>query len=136
MTKLVTRLAYFALLPDGYVRRVHTVWAEPDVRVERWRLIKVRHADGSVQRHVIGSADGEGRISTRLVAVEPITMSLTSASGRVYCLAGLPGHDMQAEKLYGCWLATCGRTELKDLSGALLRLRNIRLKHGGRPHGV
>ena len=136
MTKLVTRLSYFMLLPDGYVRRVQTAWAEPTVRVERWRLTKVRHADGSVQRHVIGSAEGEGRISTRLISFEPITMSLTSSSGRVYCLAGPPGDDFNAANLYQRWLVTCGRTELKDLSGALLRLRNMRLKHVGGKHDV
>ncbi len=80
-----------------------------------------------LQRHVRGAMNGEGRISTRVSAIDLGTMHVTTATGRVYCLAGPPGDDYDASYLYDRWLETCGRTEMKDLSRALLRLRRLRL---------
>lgn len=71
--------------------------------------------------------NGDGRISTRVSAIDLETMHVTTATGRIYCLDGPPGDDLDAAYLYVLWLESCGRTELTDLSRALLRLRRIRL---------
>lgn len=119
--------ADYVVLADGFVRRVQTAWEEPSVSLVRWRLTRVRHADGSVHRHVMGNGNGEGRISTRLHTIDLDAMSVTTRTGRIYRLLGSTGDDYDAAYLYARWLGTCGRTEIGDLSRALLRLRRIRL---------
>lgn len=117
----------YVALPGGYIRRIRSTSEEPSASLVRWRLAQVRYADGSVQRHLRGSVNDEGRISTRVSGIDLETMQVTTVTGRVYCLAGPPGDDHDASYVYDRWLQACGRTEMKDLSRALLRLRRIRL---------
>ena len=124
---MTARPDYVAMPHGYYVRRVRASSEEPSSTLVRWRLAQVRHADGSVQRHLRGNMNGEGRISTRVSAIDLETMHVTTATGRIYCLDGPPGDDLDAAYLYVLWLESCGRSELKDLSRSMLRLRRIRL---------
>ena len=122
--------ADFIILRDGYLRRVGTPEQEPSPVLVRWRLVQVRHADGSVQRHLYGNVDGEGRITTALTAIDLQTLLVTTSSGRVYAIHGEPRSDYDASSLslYRAWVKFGKRTELKDLTRSLLRLRRMQGK--------
>ena len=120
----MTQTPRTVVLSDGYVRRI-AVQDEAATQISNWRFVAVKHSDCTVQRHLVGRVDSEGRLSTGVHSLNLQTMRATTASGRVYEVVGDPSDDEDAAYLYSKWLKYGGRTELKDLTGALLRLRRI-----------
>lgn len=118
------------LLKDGYLHRVQSTDQEPCSDIERWTLVQVRHPDGSVQRHLLGRSDNEGRVTTALVELDLLGMQATTVSGRVYRLVGPPAEDADAQWIYRGWLAMGQRVQQKDLSRALVRLCRMRGRYG------
>ena len=125
MGGLLTIPPDFILLRDGYLRRVGTPEQEPSPVISRWRLVQVRHADGNVQRHLYGNVEDEGRITTAVTTMDLQTLLVKTSSGRVYAIHGEPRSEYDASSLYRAWLKAGERTELKDLSRSLLRLRRM-----------
>jgi hypothetical protein len=79
-------------------------------------------------RHLIGRANGEGRVSSALVQLDVVAMMSTTRSGRRYQLTGPTGRDPDA--LYVFRQLCCLRriTGTLDLSRSLMRLRYLHLK--------
>lgn len=121
----MTQTPRSVVLSDGYVDRVDSPEEATITRISSWRFVSVKHPDGTVQRHFVGRANDEGRLSTGVKLLDVRTMRATTESGRVYEVVGAPSDDVDAAYLYAKWLQYGGRTELKDLTGALLRLRRI-----------
>jgi len=109
------------------LHEIVSVQDQPQTTLTHWQLIKVRRADGTFSRHLSGIADGEGRASTSIVTLDVIQLQATTRSGRVYVL-DRPGHDSDADWVFGNWLRINGCTQHCDQSMALLRLRAAKIK--------
>jgi hypothetical protein len=70
----------------GYVHQIESVQIQPETNLSHWQLIKVRDKDGHFSRHLAGRADGEGRASTDIVALDIVRLRATTRSGRIYVL--------------------------------------------------
>ena len=106
----------------GYVHPIDSVQIQPETNLSHWQLIKVRDKDGQFSRHLAGRADGEGRVSTDIVAMDIDHLRATTRSGRVYVLAR-PGRDADALWIFEKWLRANQCTQHSDQTRALLRLR-------------
>lgn len=114
------------VLSDGYLHRPESPLHGSDTRISRWRLVQVKHAGALFQRHLVGLADDEGRVTTAITALNLQTMQAETASGRIYTVFGPPGTDRDAAYVYAKWLEYGEREEMKDLTRALQRLRQMR----------
>lgn len=101
---------------------IDTVQNQPQTTLTHWQLIKVRHSDGNFSRHLAGQAGGEGRASSDIVAMDPISLQATTRSGRIYVLER-PGRDDDAQWAFAQWLKVNRCTQHADQTRELLRLR-------------
>ncbi len=110
----------------GYVHQIESVQSQPQTVLTHWQLIKVRGNGGKFARHLMGRADGEGRVSTDIVSLNVIQLRATTKSGRVYVL-GRPGRDGDAVWIFSLWLKANQCTSHADQTSALMRLRARKL---------
>jgi hypothetical protein len=108
------------------VHAIASVDIEPSTAMTRWRLFQVRRSEGQRTRHLVGRADREGRVCSAIVAMDVQAMRMTTESGRVYQLHGAPGRDWDADYVFGIWKRLTGPTHPRDLTRALVRLRQMR----------
>ena len=106
----------------GYVHQIESVQSQPHTNLSHWQLIKVRDQDGKFSRHLMGRANGEGRVSTAIVSLDIVQLRATTKSGRVYVL-GRPGRDDDAAWIFPQWLRANQYTPHAEQTRALLRLR-------------
>jgi hypothetical protein len=106
----------------GYVHQIDSVQIQPETNLSHWQLIKVRDKNGNFSRHLAGRADGEGRASTDIVALDIVRLRATTRSGRIYVLQR-PGRDADAAWLFEKWLRANQCMQHSDQTRALLRLR-------------
>jgi len=109
------------------LHEIDSVQNKPQTTLTHWQLIKVRSSDGTFTRHLKGRADGEGRASTSIVALNVVGLQATTQSGRIYVLER-PGHDSDADWVFGNWLRINGCTQHSVQTRALLRLRAGKMK--------
>ncbi|MEO8119743.1 MAG: hypothetical protein ABI606_10525, partial [Rhodoferax sp.] len=64
----------------------------------------VTRSNGAIEHHLVGRADGEGRVSSKVMQVDAAQRRVTTRSGRVYLLAGEPGLDSDAQYVWNRWL--------------------------------
>jgi hypothetical protein len=123
-----------ALLAEAVAASVHQlapVAIEPRAVITHWRLVQVHSPDGRRTRHLVGRVDREGRVCSAIVELDAPGMRMTTESGRVYQLEGPPGRDWDGEYVFGRWKAAIGATHTRDLTRALMRLRQMH--RGGLP---
>jgi hypothetical protein len=79
---------------------------QPEVLIERWRIIEVIEGPCAGERHIVGynRYDYEGRVSTAIVSYDPKTSKCVTKSGRVYLLIGKAGYDPDGDYV---WRALC-----------------------------
>ena len=106
----------------GYVHPIESVQSQPQTSLTHWQLIKVRDQDGKFSRHLMGRANGEGRVSTDIVALDVVQLRATTCSGRVYLLKR-PGRDGDAVWIFSLWLKANQSCQHADQTRSLLRLR-------------
>lgn len=106
------------------------VFWQPFAVMTRWRLFQLRGPTGRRSRHLVGSADGEGRVCSALTNIDLVTLTAVSGSGRFYLLEGPPGHDPDAQYVWDAWTRFTGATHVRDITRALLRLRRMRRLQG------
>lgn len=106
-----------------YLHQIDPVQMEPQTRLTHWQLIKVRDSDNKFTRHLSGLADGEGRASTEIMAMDVVGLRATTRSGRVYVLER-PGFHGDAAWVFAQWLAINQCMKHSDQTRALLRLRS------------
>lgn len=83
-------------------------------------------AHGFRSRHLVGLADREGRVCSGIVQWDLRSLCATTVSGRVYQLMGPPGWNADADYVFEGWKAVNGCEHVKDMTRALLRLREKR----------
>jgi hypothetical protein len=82
-------------VPDDY--------KDPSLR--RWQVIEVVFKNGKHSRHIWGHdvTNGAGRVSSPIKEFDRETMTVTTFSGRVYKLIGMPGKAVKGEYVWQNW---------------------------------
>jgi len=91
-----------------------------------WRLLQVVSLTGQRSRHLIGRADGEGRVCTALKRIDLEPMTALTQSGRIYALEGPPGYDADAQYLWNERRRYRPYFSAFDMTRALGKLRSQR----------
>lgn len=124
----------FAALVTGGVHAIEPVAAEPETRISRWGLYLVTNAHGVRTRHLVGRANGEGRVSSPIKTIDVAERTATSQSGRLYRLIGNSGFDSDGCYVFNTWLRATQTTVVREVTPALQRLLNTRA--GNPPPGA
>lgn len=98
------------------VWNVRSVEDEPEIILHRWVVFELPNGD----RHFVGWC-GEGRVSSKIMEFDPITMRGVTRSSRVYQLMGPPGTNLDAMYVWGHWKRINGVTEAKDVSAEIAK---------------
>jgi hypothetical protein len=116
------------LMNSSNIHPIVPVRLQPTTQMTHWQIHQVTRRDGAVEQHLVGRADGEGRVSSTVLNVDAAQRRVTTRSGRVYWLAGDPGTDSDAQYVWNWWLdfhqaVAGGVVKLADLA-ALVNLGN------------
>lgn len=95
-----------------------SVSEEPEIVLERWRVLEVENEQGQVQRHFVGySTYGwEGRASTPIQEFNPAAGQGVTRSGRLYQLTGRPGYDPDGAWVWCHWSRANKLVNQRDVS--------------------
>lgn len=116
----------FVALVTGGIHAIEPVAVEPQTRISQWALYLVRSVQGVRTRHLVGRANGEGRVSSPITAIDIGMRTATSQSGRVYRLIGDGGFDSDGRYVFNAWLRGTQATVVREVTPALRRLLNTR----------
>ena len=92
---------------EGELDRTDSTWPVPPVSQEpvtvllRWRVVEIA---GVVRLLGWNRTGGEGRLSSKLVGIDPNARGGLTQSGRIYVLEGPSGFDADAEWVLERWL--------------------------------
>ena len=91
----------------------------PEIVLSQWRIVEVTspYWDGA-SRHFTGynETEREGRASSEIKEFDTSTMCGVTNSGRVYKLAGPPGHNGDGDYVWSRWKAINHVETEKDVS--------------------
>ncbi|BCG46569.1 hypothetical protein GEOBRER4_n1370 [Citrifermentans bremense] len=98
------------MLIIGGFWKTPSVPEQPEVVIERWRVIEVLEGPCAGERHIVGynRYDYEGRVSTAIASYDPETRKCVTRSGRVYVLTGRSGYDPDGDYVWGAWCRVNG----------------------------
>lgn len=104
----------------GGLWSVQPVSAQPTVTLVRWRVVETELGE----RHFVGFNldDREGRVSSKIEKFDPSTCRGVTRSGRIYCLSGDCGHDLDAEYVWQQWARINSVAEEKDVTSEISEL--------------
>ncbi|QXE85510.1 MULTISPECIES: hypothetical protein [Geomonas] len=107
------------MLIIGGFWKTPSVAEQPEVVIERWRILEVIEGPCAGERHIVGynRYDFEGRVSTAIVSYDPETRKCVTRSGRVYVLTGRSGYDADGDYVWGAWCRVNGVAAQVDVSG-------------------
>lgn len=90
---------------------------QPSLTLTHWSVIEL--PDGG--RHFVGYCveNREGRVSSLIKSVDPRTLRGSTATGRVYQLAGAPGQHPDAQYVLANWLSMYRLSTWTDVTDAL-----------------
>lgn len=97
------------------------------VTLRRWQIALVVTQGNVRTRHVWGhdvESDG-GRVSSAIVDFKPETMTLSTASGSQYRLAGLPGPSKKGKPVWDEWCKTNKVIAQKDVTNDYMDPDNV-----------
>lgn len=120
---MANRKDVFGELLRQSIWAVPDVSAQPEVLLERWRVVEVQAADRQMERHFIGynSKNREGRVSTAIQEIDFATRRGVTRSGRVYELVGPPGHDPDGEWVWKNWARLNQVTSERDVTAEVFK---------------
>ena len=119
-------LEAFAALVSGGIHRIQPVATEPETGMSQWTMYLVTDVHGDKTRHLVGSANGEGRVTSPIKAIDTGRRTATSESGRLYRLLGDSGSDSDARYVFDNWLQLTQTRVVRDVTPALERLLKAR----------
>ncbi|PNE73028.1 hypothetical protein [Burkholderia thailandensis] len=90
------------------------------IPLSQWRIFEL--LDGS--RHFVGvdMFDRSGRVSSPIVAFDPVARQGATHTGRIYELVGQPGWSLQAEYVWTRWCELYDVESHTDVTERLLEL--------------
>jgi hypothetical protein len=108
------------------IHPIEPVSSQPVSVMTDWRIFQLRGPTNLRSRHLVGRADGEGRVCSALARLDLTTLTAVSGSGRFYRLEGSPGQDPDATYVWEQWTRLNRTTHIRDMTRALLRLGRLR----------
>ena len=114
------------------IHPIEPVSSQPVSVMTDWRIFQLRGPTNLRSRHLVGRADGEGRVCSALARLDLTTLTTLTAvsgSGRFYRLEGPPGQNPDATYVWEQWTRLNRATHMRDMTRALLRLRRLRGLH-------
>lgn len=93
---------------------LHRPSPEPtELDIARWLVKELPNGD----RHLVGLALGEGRVSSKIVTFDSTTMTFTTNTGRTYhARLGGSAFNITAAYVWDCWCSVYKITESKDVT--------------------
>ena len=116
---------------SSFIHLIAPLLVQPLTVMTRWRLFQVRSPQGRRTRHLVGRADGEGRVCSALVSIDVMALTAVSRSGRMYRLRQPTGFDPDAQYVWSVWLRATRYTHSRDVTRSLLKLRRLRQSQEG-----
>lgn len=98
------------------IHKIEPVDQQPVTKITRWLLVEVLRSDGSLTRHLVGRAMGEGRVSSAITEIDLERMRLTTKSGRVYVIDGPSGFDGDAQYVFYRWIVNSNSKNARDIT--------------------
>lgn len=89
-----------------YIRRAESVVFHPIANIVSWSIREAIFINGEKSRHLVGFIPGRsGRVTSAIQKFCPITRKITTQSGRVYTLIGMPGSSEDGRYVWQYWSA-------------------------------
>jgi hypothetical protein len=89
-----------------YLRRVESVVIYPTENIISWSVREAIFFDGDKSRHLVGFVPGRtGRVTSAIQQFSPEKRTITTRSGRVYTLVGMPGSSDGGDYVWRYWSA-------------------------------
>jgi hypothetical protein len=107
-----------AVIVSGGIWKTQPVASQPRLRLASWRIMRTERGE----IHFIGYAvdNHEGRVSTAIQSLDLAARTGVTSSGRLYELIGKPGHDPDADYVWGMWARVNGVKRAEDVTVELL----------------
>ena len=89
-----------------FIRRVESVAIYPTANIVNWSIREAIFWNGDKSRHLIGVIPGRsGRVTSAIQKFCPDNRSITTLSGRVYTLVGMPSSSDDGYYVWKYWSA-------------------------------
>jgi hypothetical protein len=89
-----------------YLRKVESVAIYPTENIISWSVHEAIFFDGDKSRHLVGFVPSRsGRVTSAIQKFCPEKRTITTRSGRVYTLVGMPGCSDDGDYVWRCWSA-------------------------------
>lgn len=98
-----------------------------NISLRRWRVMEIESPDGSRTRHVWGHdvTNNLGRASSPIQSFDADGMSITTRSGKVYKLIGLPGNAKLGRSAWRKWCKENAVVSDQDVTDEYLNVNQI-----------
>jgi hypothetical protein len=91
---------------SAFIRRTESVAMCPIENIVTWSIREAIFFNGDVSRHLIGFIPTRsGRVTSAIQRFCPDNKTITTQSGRVYTLIGMPGNSEDGEYVWRHWSA-------------------------------
>ncbi len=107
--------------------RIEAIAGPPDVEFIHWAVYEMQLSSRDMPtRHLVGERRQNpfGRVSSPIVAVDPVRRLVMTESMRIYELQGDPGLAAGGEATWRQWFAMYQLTDYTDVTGEVLTLLN------------
>lgn len=89
-----------------FIRRAVSVTMCPIENIVSWSVREAIFYNGDMSRHLIGFIPGRsGRVTSAIQTFCPESRTITTQSGRVYTLKGMPGSSEDGQYVWKYWSA-------------------------------
>jgi len=110
-----------------HIRRAESVIYYPIENIINWSVREAIFFNGDISRHLIGFIPGRsGRVTSAIQKFCPNNRSITTQSGRVYTLIGMPGSSEDGQYVWQFWSAGNGVIHDTDVTDEYTRqIKNL-----------
>lgn len=100
-----------------HLRRVESVALYPTENILNWSIRAAVFYNGDESHHLVGFVPSRsGRVTSAIQKFSPKNRTITTCSGRVYTLLGMPGSSDDGEYVWQCWAAGNGVVQTTDVT--------------------
>ncbi len=105
------------------LKPIEPVSAQPATKLHCWSMQRVYFLDGTSSSHLVGTTDGDARVTSAVHSIYPLSRHAVTTTGRVYLLDKSFGYSMQAESLFANWLKRNAAQNAIDQTRDMLSLQ-------------
>jgi hypothetical protein len=105
------------------IRRVESVVIYPTENIVNWSIREAIFFNGDISRHLVGFIPSRrtGRVTSAIQKFCPEKRTITTQSGRVYTLVGMPGSSDDGQYVWKYWSAGNGVIHDTDVTDEYTR---------------